>query len=513
MKYLRITSVPIFLSLFVLQAQSQTINLWGELKPGPYSTGFKLIKKQDLSRYYPSQKAGETKVRTIRIYLWYPASETTQSSLKFETYLRLAVSDFNQPPKTPPLEWPLKFLPVPLAKGLTKKNLESLLENRTKAVRDADPEEGTFPLLILGQGLYYESPLSHIVLCEFLASHGYVVATCPLIGTHYRLVNLNVEDLETEIRDLEFVLSFARTLPYVDPEILGVIGYDLGGMAGLVLSMRNPDVDAFLSMDAGILSPHFSGLPGNHPQYSEKRFSVPWMHITQERFVQTSRDKTKLATLIDRKVFGDNYLILAKTTSHGDFSSYAMFGINDAVSGYWGPPGNNQRALYQEICHYVLSFFNGYLKKENEALSDLLKKAQKQDAEKRLLLIEEKKGGKVPLSEAALVHLIIEKGIQKAMALIEKTKAANPEEVIIKENVLNWLGYHFLYWWGREDEAVEVFKLNVSLFPKSANAYDSLGEAYLILGNQPKAVKCYEKSLNLDPNNKNAEAVLKRLKK
>ena len=31
---------------------------------------------------------------------------------------------------------------------------------------------------------------------------------------------------------------------------------------GLVLSMRNPEVAALLSLDAGIVSPHRSGLPG-----------------------------------------------------------------------------------------------------------------------------------------------------------------------------------------------------------------------------------------------------------
>ncbi|NIO19754.1 MAG: hypothetical protein GTN76_03185, partial [Candidatus Aenigmarchaeota archaeon] len=113
----------------------------------------------------------------------------------------------------------------------------------------------------------------------------------------------------------------------------GVIGYDLGGMAGLVLSMRNPDIDAFLSMDSAILFGHFSGLPVNHPQYLEKRFTIPWMHMTQARFIQKFHDEQGLSTLIGRKSYGDSYLVPVQTSNHGHFTSYAMLDIRDAVPG------------------------------------------------------------------------------------------------------------------------------------------------------------------------------------
>ena len=60
-------------------------------------------------------------------------------------------------------------------------------------------------------------------------------------------------------------------------------------------------------------------------------------------------------------------------------------------------------------------------------------------------------------------------------------------------------------------ESVDVFQLNVTLFPESANAYDSLGEAYLNGGQTEKAIRSYKKSLELNPDNQNAAAQLKRL--
>ncbi|MET0635312.1 MAG: tetratricopeptide repeat protein [Chitinophagaceae bacterium] len=61
-------------------------------------------------------------------------------------------------------------------------------------------------------------------------------------------------------------------------------------------------------------------------------------------------------------------------------------------------------------------------------------------------------------------------------------------------------------------DALEIFKLNVYLYPASANAFDSLGEIYEELGNSPLAIENYERSLKLNPQNKNAEQRLKKLR-
>ncbi len=61
------------------------------------------------------------------------------------------------------------------------------------------------------------------------------------------------------------------------------------------------------------------------------------------------------------------------------------------------------------------------------------------------------------------------------------------------------------------DEAVRVFKLNVDSFPASFNPYDSLGEAYAIAGKTDFAIASYKRSLELNPRNENATAMLKEL--
>lgn len=50
--------------------------------------------------------------------------------------------------------------------------------------------------------------------------------------------------------------------------------------------------------------------------------------------------------------------------------------------------------------------------------------------------------------------------------------------------------------------AIRIFQKNLELFPASANAYDSLGEAYLAAGRTELAEIMYEKAVALEPDNR-----------
>ena len=69
---------------------------------------------------------------------------------------------------------------------------------------------------------------------------------------------------------------------------------------------------------------------------------------------------------------------------------------------------------------------------------------------------------------------------------------------------INSIGYALLSS-HRGDEAVAVFELNVQLFPKSANTYDSLGEALLAGGDHEAAYRNYKMAAELNPHNRHAK--------
>jgi tetratricopeptide (TPR) repeat protein len=62
------------------------------------------------------------------------------------------------------------------------------------------------------------------------------------------------------------------------------------------------------------------------------------------------------------------------------------------------------------------------------------------------------------------------------------------------------------------DAAIKVFQRNVQEHPKVSTLYDSLGEAYMTAGQKDLAIKNYEKSVELNPNDKNGIEMLKKLK-
>lgn len=84
---------------------------------------------------------------------------------------------------------------------------------------------------------------------------------------------------------------------------------------------------------------------------------------------------------------------------------------------------------------------------------------------------------------------------------------------IATEGELNIYGYQLLQQ-GHNDKAIEIFTLNTQRFPKSANTFDSLGEAYAAKGDKNNAIKNFKKALSMNPpaNVKaNSEKFLKQL--
>lgn len=110
----------------------------------------------------------------------------------------------------------------------------------------------------------------------------------------------------------------------------------------------------------------------------------------------------------------------------------------------------------------------------------------------------------------AIGKTVREQGAEAAIRQYYDLKKTKPDVYDFSEPELNTLGYNLL---GerRVKEAVEIFKLNATVYPKAFNTYDSLGEAYLAAGERELAIQNYRKSLELNPQNTNATAALKKI--
>jgi tetratricopeptide (TPR) repeat protein len=95
----------------------------------------------------------------------------------------------------------------------------------------------------------------------------------------------------------------------------------------------------------------------------------------------------------------------------------------------------------------------------------------------------------------------------------EADKAMAEATAVANEVELNQYGYQLIAQ-EEKDKAIEIFVMTTQRYPESANAWDSLGEAYALKGDSKNAIKSFKKSLSLNPaaNVKaNSEKYLKQL--
>lgn len=108
---------------------------------------------------------------------------------------------------------------------------------------------------------------------------------------------------------------------------------------------------------------------------------------------------------------------------------------------------------------------------------------------------------------------IRDKGVKAAIAQYRDLKTNSPKDYIFQPRELNSVGYMVLQGMKDPEAAITIFKLNIEMYPKYANGYDSLAEAYMENGERDKAIKFYAKSLEMDPKNTSAIEKLNEINK
>jgi tetratricopeptide (TPR) repeat protein len=105
---------------------------------------------------------------------------------------------------------------------------------------------------------------------------------------------------------------------------------------------------------------------------------------------------------------------------------------------------------------------------------------------------------------------IASSGVDEAVKQYHDFRTAESSAYDFDEGELNALGYQLIRA-KKFKESIRILQLNVEAYPQSSNTYDSLGEAYLDDGNKAQAIANYQKSLQLNPKNRNALLVLQKL--
>ncbi len=193
--------------------------LWAGLSPGPFPVGY---------RWLDGDGA---------VHAWYPASGGG-TPLRYRDYLGDGVDAL------------VEFLS---GTGTPVSTADSLLESPVYARSGAVARRGRYPLVLVAQGNGQDAA-DQAVLCEYLASLGFVVATTasPMRRTPMERDDQVGEFAERQARELKAAIRRVAAVLPADTTRVAIVGHSFGARAALLLAMQDPRVRALVSLDGGI---------------------------------------------------------------------------------------------------------------------------------------------------------------------------------------------------------------------------------------------------------------------
>lgn len=355
-----------------LNSFSQTQFLEPNLEYGPFDIGFKVYHEYDYSRtasIIVPESGDRTKAaqpRAIQIGVWYPAKKGTKGKkMPFRKYIELVATqnEFHYTGK--PLEHPSVRNQLYENQFINREQLELALEAASSSFEDVPGAEGSFPLLVYSAG-GYGSTFENSTMFEYLASHGFIVASHSNIGgTGGTIENLNEVMFEYKARDLEFVIGFMHRFPNINSDKIGVLGFSFGGAGCLITAIRHLKVKAFANFDGWI---NDQNLPFMHLT-DTTRFSFPLL-TANSGFNGNNPDR-----LVYKNIKGaDAYALNFKKFGHTFFGSSWILLSNHNVDDWAAVRGSQEEINlgYKILSKYVLEFFDGYLNNNQSSKNRLI---------------------------------------------------------------------------------------------------------------------------------------------
>lgn len=366
--------------------------LWTGLQPGPYLVGNTLHRVRDSSRGFPAGSPTEESVpadgpRPLQISIWYPAEAGAgESRMRVQDYLYSVATeiDFATPDAQRKEQALSETRDAVLASGVPPTLFDRAIERQTLAIHDAPPHSGPFPLILHAPGSG-ASAFQNLVACEYLASHGYVVAAAPSIGTRTRSLTPGTAEIETGVLDLEFVLAHMRSLPNVGGGPIGLSGYSWGGLVVTFLAMREPAVGAVASLDGSLfVKPHLDRARSS-PAFEPSRLDQPFLNL-----LAAAREwPARTLEFQDHLKKQDVYVVRFNHLYHGDFASMIIELVRRNMEEEQ-PGAQHADAGYTWQCRYLRAFFDAYLRADGKALAFLKRAPEGNKVPEGLLSIERK---------------------------------------------------------------------------------------------------------------------------
>jgi len=357
------------------------------LKLGSCPVGFKYEYLLDKDREwipfpFDSTETTRTKLRPIRLAVWYPAEKAEGKKMAFKNYIFPDAPDsyFGK------LNEVMKVYDMWSYNGMFKKDgtvIEKLLNFETNAYFNAPEEKGKFPVVLYCSGWFSRSP-DNAIMAEYLASHGYVVVTVPQLGTGTTIFDFKVTEdrVKTQVLDLKFALDHVANYTNVDANKIASSGFSIGGVVALWLRQLDNRVKATVGLDPAFMMKDWQSLTEN--VITEKNKNTPILSLYRGHQRQVGNVTHDFMKSLSK---ADKYLIEVPNTTHGEF--YDEPYLIDKMEFPWSRPDYNtlEDSLdnFYAVLQITKEFLDHILISEGSS-EDLFIKIERFSKEKGLVL-------------------------------------------------------------------------------------------------------------------------------
>jgi tetratricopeptide (TPR) repeat protein len=485
---------------------------------GPHPVGFRVVRQYDYTRSYKRVDTegnlitGE-RARPIQTLIWYPAQAAPDAKpMLFGRYLDLMpTEDAFTPLSAEQHALKLKAL---LQSNSIGKNYERERVQVTKVFEDAGPQPGPFPVVIYAPSLS-ASAFENSDLCEYLASHGFIVLSIPSLGMHSRGMTLDLEGIEAQVGDIEFLIGYLHTIPQADPTRIAVAGWSWGGMTNVFAALQDSRIQALVSLDGALRYQPARMKEGEAVGLIDpNKLTVPLLYISSQAYTLEELNQLNNALKIENSYnflnklkYNDTYLVQTSEMIHPGFSSlFIRFREDQYFTDYTAAEFSEN---YSWTARYVLEFLQAYANNDGRARQFLKNEPEKNSVPPHLFKMDVREALRPAANIPDFARDLAAQGFDKATEIYQRVRKNDPGFKLPERDVNSW-GYDLL---GADKvtKAVAIFQLNVAMYPESSNAYDSLAEAQEAAGDKSGAIANYHKSLSLNDQNQHAIARLKEL--
>ncbi len=509
---MRLTMLLVLILFQVNRIAAQTSLKEINLENGKYKVGFQHYTTSDSTRTYSRvfDYTNQKVARPISVSMWYPSSQNGVSGQPLEVldYFEILKEEeeWEHLPNEQILNW--------FYYSNTPENQKHLVE-RTTAYANAEFGKGKFPVIIYAPS-FQASSIENFALCEYLASHGFVVVSSPSRGTETRwFTNNTAMEIETQARDVEFLMKEAGKFPMVDYEKMAIMGFSFGGLSNIIVQNRNDKVKAIVSLDG--TERYQYGLLAQSAFFDPRKIDVPYLHMAQKDIPETVLKEDKIDPELNTKFQlydsisnAKSYRLKFHHLTHSYFSTLGvLFENRDKRQD---KSDSEIMASYKWVAEYALNFLKATLNKDEIALNFMEKGSSGNGVGNGLVSQSIKQPAKSAFRFQDFNDLASSQNYKNLFQLYDATIERHPSFKIPEGN-LNVLGLQLVFNPNTSSQGINVFLLATKLYPNSANLYDSLAEGYLFIGDREKAIESFEKSLELNPQNQNAINRLEQLKK